>query len=67
MVRQNALKIRSWADVFGLESAVTTEGWTSLFYYDHIHGIIQKHAATIYATLLLLAYLIPMYLRSSIT
>ena len=35
MVRQNALKIRSWADVFRLESGVTTEGWTSLpFYYD---------------------------------
>ena len=26
MVRQNALNIRSWADVFGLESGVTTEG-----------------------------------------
>ena len=33
MVRQNALKIRSWADVFGLESGVATEGWTSLFFY----------------------------------
>ena len=32
MVRQNALNIRSWADVFGLESGVTTEGWTSLFF-----------------------------------
>ena len=42
MVRQNALKIRS-ADVFGLESGVTTEGWTSLlFYYDHIHNIIRN-------------------------
>ena len=27
MVRQNALKIIYWADVFGLESGVTTEGW----------------------------------------
>ena len=26
MVRQNALKTRSWADVFGLESGVTTKG-----------------------------------------
>ena len=43
MVRQNALKIRSWADVFGLESGVTTEGWTSLFvYYDHIYSIIRN-------------------------
>ena len=32
MVRQNALKIRSWADVFGLKSGVTPEGWTSLFF-----------------------------------
>ena len=32
IVRQNALNIRSWADVFGLESGVTTEGWTSLFF-----------------------------------
>ena len=30
MVRQSALKIRSWADVFGLESGVTTEGRASL-------------------------------------
>ena len=37
MVRQNALKIRSWADVFRLESGVTTEGWASLvLYYDYI-------------------------------
>ena len=43
MIRQNALKIRSWADVFRLESGVTTEGWTSLFfYYDHIHSIIRN-------------------------
>ena len=43
MVRQNALKIRSWADVFGLESRVTTEeGWTSFFYYDHIQNIIRN-------------------------
>ena len=33
MVRQNALNIRSWADVFGLEGGVTPEGWTSLFFY----------------------------------
>ena len=32
MVRQNALNIRFWADVFGLEGGVTTEGWTSLFF-----------------------------------
>ena len=38
MVRHNALKIRSWADVFRLESGETTEGWTSLsFNYGHIH------------------------------
>ena len=41
MVRQNALRIRSWADVFGLESGVTTEGWASLvLYYDHMNSII---------------------------
>ena len=39
MVRQKALKIRSWADVLRLESEATTEGWTSLFfYYGHIHS-----------------------------
>ena len=32
MVRQNALKITSWADVFRLESGVTTEGWISAPY-----------------------------------
>ena len=43
MVRQNALKIRSWADIFELESGVTTEGWTSLFvHYDDIHSIIRN-------------------------
>ena len=43
MVGQNALKIRSWADVFRLESGVTTEGWTSsFFYYDHIQSIIRN-------------------------
>ena len=43
MVRQNALKIRSWADVFGLESGVTTEEWTSLvLYYEHINSIIRN-------------------------
>ena len=57
MVRQNALKIRSWADVFGLESGVTTEGWTPLFfYYDHIYIYYNpKHPVTMYVTLLLLA------------
>ena len=43
MVRHNALKIRSWADVFRFESGVTTEGWTSLlFYYDHIDSIVRN-------------------------
>ena len=43
MVRQNALKIRSWADVFGLESGVPTEGWASLvLYYDHINSITRN-------------------------
>ena len=43
MVRQNALQIKSWADVFRLESGVTTEGWTSLFFsYDHIHSIMRN-------------------------
>ena len=43
MVRQNALKIRSWADISRLESGVTTEGWTFLFfYYDHIHILIRS-------------------------
>ena len=39
--RQNALKIRSWANVFWLESGVTTEGWFSLvLYYDLTNDII---------------------------
>ena len=43
MIGQDALKIRSWADVFRLESGVTTEGWTSLFfYYDHKQNIIRN-------------------------
>ena len=32
MVRQSSLKIRYLADVFGLESGVTTEGACSLFF-----------------------------------
>ena len=44
------------ADVFGLESGVTTEGWVSLvLYYDHTQKYNQKHAATMYADLLLWA------------
>ena len=43
MVRQNALKIISWADVYGLESGVTTEGWSSLvLYYDHMNRITRN-------------------------
>ena len=43
MVRQNTLKIISWADVYGLESGVTTEGWSSLVrYYDHINRITRN-------------------------
>ena len=43
MVRQNALKIRSWADVFGLESGMITEGWASfVLYYDHINSITRN-------------------------
>ena len=56
MVRQNALKIRSCADVFGFKSGVTTEGWASLFlYYDHINSIIRDTQLHKHATLLLLA------------
>ena len=45
MVKQNALKIRSWADVFGLESGVTTKGWASLFlYYDNMNSIITRNS-----------------------
>ena len=57
MFRQNALNIRSWADVFGLESGVTTEGWTSLF---ATTTYLVCHIAPI-------GYLIPMYPRYSIT
>ena len=43
MVRQNALKIRSWADVFGLESGVTLRGGPPCsFIYDHIHSITRN-------------------------
>ena len=43
MVRQNALKIRSWAGVFGLKNGVTTEGWSSLvLYYHHIISTIRN-------------------------
>ena len=43
MVRQNALKIKSWADVFGLESRVTSEGWAALVLYcDHINSIVRS-------------------------
>ena len=43
MVRQNALKTKSWADVFGLESGVTTEG-PHLFFImtTYIHSIIRN-------------------------
>ena len=51
MVSQSALQIRCWADGFGLESGVITEGSCSLFLYYEYN---QKHAATLSATLLLL-------------
>ena len=58
MVRQNALKIRSW-DVFGLKRGVTTEGWASLFFcYDHMHSIIRK---TQLLYMLLCSYWLPNY------
>ena len=40
------------ADVFGLESGVTTEGLCSLvFYYDHVNSItINKQLLSIYPT-----------------
>ena len=57
MVRQNALKIRSWADIFGLESGVTSEGWASLvLYYDHINSIIRH---TQLLCMLLCSYWLP--------
>ena len=40
MVRQNALKIRCLADMFGLESGVTTKESCSFFlYYDHASSV----------------------------
>ena len=43
MVRQNALNNRCWADVFGLESGVTTEGSCSLvLYYDDVNSITRN-------------------------
>ena len=43
MVRQKALKNRSWAGIFGLERGVTTERWSSLvLYYDHISSITRN-------------------------
>ena len=57
MVRQNVLKVRSWADVLGLESGVTTEGWASLvLYYDHINSIIRN---TQLLYMLLFSYWLP--------
>ena len=57
MVRQNALKIRSGADAFGLESGVTTGEWTSLvLYYDHINSII-KNTQVLY--MLICSYWLP--------
>ena len=43
MVRQNALKIRRWADVFRLKTGVTTDRPCSFFiYYDHANSIIRN-------------------------
>ena len=40
------------ADVFGLESGVTTEGWSSLvLYYDHIINSITRNTQLIYMLL----------------
>ena len=58
MVRQNALKIRPWADVLRLESGVTTEGWTSLFRNTQLLHIICYIAP--------IGYIIPIHPRSSI-
>ena len=39
MVRKSALQIRRLADVFGLESGVTTEGSCFLvLYFDHVNS-----------------------------
>ena len=56
--QEEYLKDQILADVFGLESGVITEAWSSLvLYYDHINSTSfnQKHAATIYAIFLLLS------------
>ena len=55
MVRQ--LEDQILADVFGLESGVTTEGWSSLaLYYDHIKS---KTRNTQLLYLLLFSYWLP--------
>ena len=43
---------------FGLESGVTTEGWSSLvLYYDHIKSIITRNTQLLY--MLLYSYWLP--------
>ena len=43
MVRQNAFMIRCWADVFALESGVTTEWSCSfVFYYDRASSLTRN-------------------------
>ena len=57
MVRQNALKIRSWADVLGLERGVTIERWSSLvLHYDHTNST-TRNAQLLY--MLLCSYWLP--------
>ena len=65
MVRQSALQIRCLADVFGLESGVTTEGSCSLFLYDDHVNSITRSTQLLKWYFAPAGYLDPMYPRSS--
>ena len=55
-------------DVFGFESGVTTEGWSSLvLYYDHINSITRSTQLLFISCFASVGYLVPIDPRSSIT
>ena len=54
-------------DVFGFESGVTTEGWSSLvLYYDHINSIPRSTQLLFISCFASVGYLVPIDPRSSI-
>ena len=55
------------ADVFELESGVTTEGWSSLvLYYDHINSITRSTQLLFICYFALIGYVVLVNPRSSI-